>query len=96
MTHATPDPRAELEADFSRARERLVQARHRQQEKDTPDHRAAVAACLASTDLVLDLYLTVGAARADMPAAARGRPAPPHAAAADALRLACGAAPGPF
>jgi hypothetical protein len=90
MTSPTTDLRAELEADFGRARARLVEARLRQQVKDTPHHRAAVADCRAGIDMVLDLYLTVVAAPAELPAV------PPRASgpvATAALRPACEAAP---
>ncbi len=94
MTSPTTDLRVELEADFSRARERLVEARLRQQAKDTPLHRAAVAACRAEIDMVLDLYLTVVAAPAELPAAPPDRPRSSGSVATAALRPACGAAPG--
>jgi hypothetical protein len=94
MTSQTTDLRAELEADFGRARERLVEARLRQQVKDTPRHRAAVAACWVGIDMVLDLYLTVVAAPAELPAAPPGRPRSSGPVATAALRPACGAAPG--
>lgn len=47
----------ELHLDFTRAREELDDARQRQRQKDTPDHRSAVAACLTRIDAVLDMYL---------------------------------------
>ena len=81
MTSAITDLRAELEGDFGRARERLIEARRRQQVKDTPRHRAAVAACRAETDMVLDLYLTVVAPPAELaaaPAAPAAPAVPPH------------------
>ncbi|SNR24540.1 hypothetical protein SAMN06272737_101265 [Blastococcus mobilis] len=94
MTSPTTDLRAELEADFGRARERLVEARRRQQVKDTPRHRAAVADCRAGIDMVLDLYLTVVAAPAELPAAPAAPPRSSGPVATAALRPACGAAPG--
>jgi hypothetical protein len=94
MTFPTTDLRAELEADFGRTRERLIEARLRQQMKDTPPHRAAVAACRAEIDIVLDLYLTVFAAPAELPAAPAVPPRSSGPVATAALRTACGAAPG--
>jgi hypothetical protein len=93
MTSPTIDLRAELESDFGRARQRLVEARLRQQVKDSPHHRSEVAACRAGIDMVLDLYLTVVAAPAELPAAP-GRPGASGPVATAALRPACGAAPG--
>jgi hypothetical protein len=81
MTSPTTDVHGELAADFGRARERLIEARLRQQVKDTPHHREAVAACRARIDMILDLYLTVGALPAEPPAAPRGRPGSPELAA---------------
>jgi hypothetical protein len=91
---ATTDLRAELEADFGRARGRLVEARLRQKVKDTPLHRAAVAACQSRIDMVLDLYLTVVAAPSELPAAAPGRPSSSGPVVTAVLRPSCGAAPG--
>jgi hypothetical protein len=93
MTSPTIDLRAELETDFGRARQRLVEARLRQQVKDSPHHRSEVAACRAGIDMVLDLYLTVVAAPAELPATP-GRPGASEPVATAALRPACGAAPG--
>lgn len=53
----TFDLRLDLEDAFTRAREQLIAARLRQQEKDTPDLRTAVSHCRARIDTVLDLYL---------------------------------------
>jgi hypothetical protein len=94
MISPTTDLRAELEADFGRARERLVEARLRQQQKDTPRHRAAIAACRARIDMVLDVYLTIVAAPAELPAEPPGRPRSSGPVATPALRPVCGAAPG--
>ncbi len=94
MSSSTIDLRAELEADFGRARERLVEARLRQQVKDTPHHRAEVAACRAGIDTVLDLYLTVVAAPAEPPAAPAVPPRSSGPVTTVELRPACGAAPG--
>jgi hypothetical protein len=57
MTMTTSDLRDELEVDFARASCQLTEARRLQAEKDTPDHRAAVAECSARIDAVLDMYL---------------------------------------
>jgi hypothetical protein len=57
MTAALYSLPRELHLDFARAREELDDARHRQRQKDTPDHRSAVAACLTRIDAVLDMYL---------------------------------------
>jgi hypothetical protein len=46
-----------LRADFTQARADLMAARHTQQTKDTPAHRAAVARQRARIDAVLDLHL---------------------------------------
>jgi hypothetical protein len=94
MTRPTTDLRAELEADFGRARGRLVEARLRQQVKDTPLHRALVAACRARIDMVLDLYLAVVGTPVALLAAAPGLPSPSGPASPAALRPSRGAAPG--
>ncbi|MGK5169035.1 hypothetical protein [Geodermatophilus sp. CPCC 205761] len=52
--------RDELEVDFAQAACELAEARALQAEKDTPDHRAAVAECSARLDAVLDMYLDAG------------------------------------
>jgi hypothetical protein len=49
--------RDELSVDFSRARAQLAEARLRQDEKDTPANRAAVAECWTRIDAVLDMHL---------------------------------------
>jgi hypothetical protein len=49
--------REELAVDFSRACAQLAEAQIRQDEKDTPANRAAVAECWARIDAVLDMYL---------------------------------------
>jgi hypothetical protein len=94
MTRPTPDLHAPLKADFDRARERLIEARLQQQMKDTPHHRATVAVCRARIDTVLDLYLTVGAAPAEPPAAVRGRSGSSEPVATAAPAPSCAAAPG--
>jgi hypothetical protein len=43
---------------FGVARTRLAEARLRQREKDTPAHRASVAARLADVDAILDAHLS--------------------------------------
>jgi hypothetical protein len=43
--------------EFARARVRLIRARRRRAEKDTPANRAAVAVSLAHIDTGLDMYL---------------------------------------
>jgi hypothetical protein len=93
MTSATTNLRAELEADFGRARERLVAARLRQQVKDTPHHRAAVAACLAEVDMVLDLHLVLVEAPAALAAGPPGGPRSSGPVGTSALRPVCGACP---
>jgi hypothetical protein len=57
LTLTTSGLRDELEVDFTRASYELAEARLQQAEKDTPDHRAAVAECSARIDAVLDMYL---------------------------------------
>ena len=57
LTMTTSGLRDELEVDFARASCELAEARFLQAEKDTPDHRAAVAECSARIDAVLDMYL---------------------------------------
>ena len=57
LTMTTSGLRDELEVDFGRASCELAEARSRQAEKDTPDHRADVAECSARIDAVLDMYL---------------------------------------
>jgi hypothetical protein len=59
------DIRHELEIDFGLARVRLIEARLRQQAKDTPDNRAAVAEYWTRMDTVLDLLLELGDTGAD-------------------------------
>ena len=93
MTFPNMDLRAELEVAFGRARERLVEARLRRQVKDTPRHRAAIAACQAEIDMVLDLYLVMVAVPTAPPSAPPVRPRSSGPVATDALRPVCGAAP---
>jgi hypothetical protein len=57
MTTTPNDIRDELQVDFGLAREKLIEARMRQKEKDTPQNRAAVAECWARIDTTLDLLL---------------------------------------
>jgi hypothetical protein len=57
MTALIEDLRTELGIDFTGACQELAQARVRQQRKDTPQNRAAVADCLVRIDFVLDVYL---------------------------------------
>jgi hypothetical protein len=59
------DIRHELEIDFDLVRVRLIEARLRQQAKDTPANRAAVAEYRTRMDTVLDLLLELGEAGAD-------------------------------
>jgi hypothetical protein len=49
--------RDELSVDFSQACAQLAETRLRQDEKDTPANRAAVAEHWARIDAVLDMYL---------------------------------------
>ena len=51
--------RDELGAVFAGACGHLAEARLRQQQKDTPEIRAAVAVFLSQIDAVLDLYLEI-------------------------------------
>jgi hypothetical protein len=60
-----------LRLDLSVACLELGQARQQQREKDTPDHRAAVAECLARIDAYLDMWLDLDPLRAAGPARAR-------------------------
>ena len=57
MIQTTHDPRAAHRESFSAARSRLAEARRLQRQKDTPAHRASVAARLAEIDAVLDAHL---------------------------------------
>jgi hypothetical protein len=57
MTEAIDHPRTAHHENFIRTRNRLAEARLQQQQKDTPAHRAAVAARLAEIDAVLDAHL---------------------------------------
>ena len=58
MIQTTHDPRAASNREsFSAARSRLAEARRLQRQKDTPAHRASVAARLAEIDAVLDAHL---------------------------------------
>jgi hypothetical protein len=61
MTALIEDLRTELGMDFAGAREELAVARFRQQQKDTPQSRAAIDECLARIDSVLDFYLEMWA-----------------------------------
>ena len=58
MSAIAEDVRTTHRDSFSRARTRLAEARRRQRDKDTPAHRAAVAARLAEIDAVLDAHLS--------------------------------------
>ena len=49
--------RSALEDDFARVSSEWADARSRQQHKDTPASRAAVAECSARIDAVLDRWL---------------------------------------
>jgi hypothetical protein len=60
MTVTVADIRHELGTNFALACERLAEARLRQEEKDTPNNRAAVRARRTRIDTVLDLYLDLG------------------------------------
>ena len=51
------DLRDELVAAFGRAREDLLAARLRRQQKDTPRNRTAERACRTTIDGLLDTYL---------------------------------------
>jgi hypothetical protein len=76
------DPVNTLSLDFSVACRQLGRARLQQREKDTPDHRAAVAECLARIDAYLDMKLDlepVRAARPDRACASDGRLVDPPA-----------------
>ncbi len=53
----------ELRHDFSCARVQLAEARLHQEERDTPDNRAAVARWLRLIDAVLDMYLDTSGPR---------------------------------
>jgi hypothetical protein len=57
MIQTTLDQRAVHRESFSAARSRLAEARRLQRQKDTPAHRASVAARLAEMDAVLDAHL---------------------------------------
>jgi hypothetical protein len=56
-TPTTTGLRTVLEADFALGCAEWSAARSRQQRKDTPAHRAAVAEAGARIDAVLDMYL---------------------------------------
>ena len=57
MTAAIDNWRTTLHLDLMRARGELVEARLRQNRKDSPGNRIAVATCLTRMDTVLDRYL---------------------------------------
>jgi hypothetical protein len=57
MTVVQDDLAAQISADLGRVRRELGQAQHRQRVKDSEANRAAVAACRARIDVVLDLFL---------------------------------------
>jgi hypothetical protein len=70
MNHVMQDlPRSHRER-FTMARSRLVEARLRQGQKDTPAHRASVAAQLAEIDAVLDAHLDAERRNSSSPSAA--------------------------
>ena len=56
MTTVSDTLVGELDLVLSRACIELARARLLQSEKDTPDHRAAVARCRAEIDDLLDCY----------------------------------------
>jgi hypothetical protein len=60
-----------LRLDLSVACQELGHARQQQREKDTPDHRAVVAECVARIDAYLDMWLDLDPLRAAHPATAR-------------------------
>jgi hypothetical protein len=51
----------DLRTDLLQARADLIDARRAQQDKDTPDHRAAVGQQRDRVDALLDLYLDLSA-----------------------------------
>jgi hypothetical protein len=57
MTVVQDDLGAQISADLGCVRRQLSQAQHRQRVKDSEANRAAVAACRARIDVVLDLFL---------------------------------------
>ncbi len=58
MATTAEDVRTTHRDRFSVARTRLAETRLRQREKDTPAHRASVAARLADVDAILDAHLS--------------------------------------
>ncbi|WP_138731534.1 hypothetical protein [Modestobacter excelsi] len=67
---AMESQRTDHRAGFTQAWSRLVDARLQQQQKDTPAHRAAVAARLTENDAVLDAHLELR--RYDVPVSRQG------------------------
>jgi hypothetical protein len=57
MNHSVQDAHTSHSERFTVARSQLAEARLRQRQKDTPAHRASVAARLAEIDAVLDAHL---------------------------------------
>jgi hypothetical protein len=57
MTVTIEPLRHQLEIDFRRGREELIEARLRQGQKDTPHNRSYVAECRTRVDAVLDMHL---------------------------------------
>jgi hypothetical protein len=60
MTAETTDLHEQLAVDLAGACADLDAARLRHAQKDTPAHRAAVGACRARIDALLDLRLCLG------------------------------------
>jgi hypothetical protein len=63
MTVTCTDLTEQLQQDFRRVGGELAEARIRQVHKDTPANRAAVAACGARVDAILDLHLAISGPR---------------------------------
>jgi hypothetical protein len=70
MTVETADLHEQLAVDLAGVCADLDAARLRHAQKDTPAHRAAVAACRARIDALLDLHLCLGGGPVARPAPA--------------------------
>jgi|tagenome__1003787_1003787.scaffolds.fasta_scaffold20920598_2 hypothetical protein len=57
MTASVDTRGSAIRGELMRVRSDLVEARSRQQHKDSTSNRAALAACLTTMDGVLDRYL---------------------------------------
>jgi hypothetical protein len=60
MTDFLDNSGSTIRGELMRARSQLVEARSRQQQKDSTGNRADLASCLTTIDRLLDRYLATG------------------------------------